>query len=268
MGCLNLTTKIWPDKFKLDKKIIVITGAGLIGSLAIKGLAEAGAKVIISEIDEKIGRNIENEYKKENLDVNFKYLDITQEDSVDSFIEECQEEFKKIDAWVNTAYPRTMDWGKKEQLLDYTSWKENIEMHLGGYYLTSIRIAELMKKQGGGSIVNFGSIYGIVAPDFSIYKGTDMTIPIPYAAIKGGINMLTKYIAAYYGKYKVRANVIAPGGVFDNQSEKFVAKYIKKVPLKRMAAAEDIVGSVIFLVSDASSYITGHILVVDGGWSI
>jgi len=259
---------MWPDLFKLDNKIIVVTGgAGLIGSKVVKGLTEAGGKVIISEINEHYGKKLECECKSNKLDAIFKKVDITKEESVDSLIEFCMEKFKRIDAWVNMAYPYTKDWDKKENLTNYSIWRKNVDMHLGGYYITSIKVAEIMKKQHYGSIVNFSSIYGVNAPDFSIYEGTEMTTPIPYPAIKGGINMLTKYIATYYGKYNVRANLIAPGGIFDNQPQLFVEKYIKKVPLNRMGKVEDIVGPVIFLVSDAASYITGHILMVDGGWS-
>lgn len=252
----------------LDKKVVVVTGAGLIGSAVIKGLAEAGAIVFIAEFNEKLGKDVELKFKKKKLNVIYKHIDITDERSIDAFLNEVINEFGKIDAWVNTAYPRSADWGKKTQLSNFNSWKENLNKHLGGYYLTSIKVAELMKGKKKGSIVNFGSTYGITAPDFSIYEGTEMTMPIPYAAIKGGINMLTKYISTYYGEYNIRANVIAPGGVFDNQPKSFVEKYSNKVPLKRMATPEEIVGPVIFLVSDASSYITGHILMVDGGWTI
>ncbi len=262
-----MTTKIWPEKFKLNNKNVVVTGSGLIGSTIIRSLAEVGAKVIFGDINEKKGKELEVALSSDNLNVIYQKLDIGEENSINTFMENVCEELKEIHGWVNTAYPRTKDWGKKDQLLDFTSWKRNIEMHLGGYYLTSVKAAEIMKKQNNGSIVNFSSIYGITAPDFSIYEGTDMTVPIPYAAIKGGINMVTKYIASYYGKYNVRANIIAPGGVFDNQSKSFKEKYEEKVPLKRMAYPEDIAGPVIFLISDASSYITGHVLVVDGGWT-
>ncbi|MHA1438590.1 MAG: oxidoreductase [Promethearchaeota archaeon] len=263
-----MTIKFFPDMFKLDGKTIVVTGAGLIGSELIKGLSEAGAKVIISEINEQKGIKLERVCKKENLDVIYKNLDITNEKSIDEFIRECLENFGKIDGWVNTAYPRTEDWGKKEQLLNYSSWKKNIEMHLGGYCLTSMKAAEAMKERGFGSIINFSSIYGVSAPDFSIYEGTNMTTPIPYVVIKGGINMLTKYLASYYGKYNIRINTITLGGVFNNQPESFRSKYVKKTCLGRMALPKDIVGAVIYLQSDAASYITGHNLVIDGGFTI
>ena len=263
-----MTTKLWSEKFNLDEKIVVVTGgAGLLGSKVVKGLSEAGATVIVAEVDDKKGKALEKSCRNENLNVFFRKLDITNEISINSFLQNCINEFRIIDAWVNTAYPKSEDWGQ-DNISTYDSFVENATKHLGGYYLTTIKAAELMKEQGFGSIINFGSIYGVTAPDFSIYKGTDMKMPIPYAIIKGGINMLTKYIAAYYGKYNIRANVISPGGIFNNQPEQFVKNYENKVPLRRMGKPDDIVGPVIFLVSDASAYITGQIIMVDGGWTI
>lgn len=124
-----------------------------------------------------------------------------------------------------------------------------------------------MKRLGGGSIINIGSTYGVVAPDFSIYEGTQMTMPAAYSAIKGGLITFTKYLAAYYGKDKVRANVVSPGGIFDHQPKSFVEKYSKRVPLGRMGEPSDVAGAVVFLASDASKYVTGHNLMVDGGWT-
>lgn len=268
MDFLNLTTKYWPNIFRLDNKVVVVSGVGLIGSEVVRGLAEAGATVVFTDINEEKGKKLEEEYKNLNLYLFFKKMDIANEESVDNFLEECVKKFGRIDAWVNMAWPRTEDYDVKESLFNFDTFKKNINMHLGGYYLTSLKVAEIMKKQKSGSIVNFSSTYGITAPDFSIYEGTEMTNKIHYAANKGAINMLTKYISTLYGSYNVRSNVLAPGGVFDNQPEPFITNYINKTPLKRMARPEDIVGPVIFLVSDASSYVTGHILMVDGGWTI
>ena len=125
-----------------------------------------------------------------------------------------------------------------------------------------------MKKQGFGSLINMSSIYGLVGPDFTIYEGTDMTMPAAYAAIKGGLNNLTRYLASYYGVSQIRINTVSPGGILDNQPKSFIDNYNKKVPLKRMGSPKDIVSAVYFLLSDESGYITGHNLVVDGGWSI
>jgi len=124
-----------------------------------------------------------------------------------------------------------------------------------------------MKQNGGGSIINLASTYGVVAPDFSIYEGTAMTMPAAYSAIKGGIITFTKYLAIYYAPYKVRVNAISPGGVFDNQDPSFVEHYGKRTPLGRMARPAEIVGGAVYLASDASSYVTGHNLMIDGGWT-
>jgi NAD(P)-dependent dehydrogenase (short-subunit alcohol dehydrogenase family) len=128
-------------------------------------------------------------------------------------------------------------------------------------------ILEYMKTKEFGSLINMASIYGIQGPDFTVYEGTNMTNPVGYAAIKGGIINLTKYLASYYGQFKIRVNSVSPGGVFDNQPPAFVTNYEKKVPLKKMALPDDIAPSIVFLLSNEASYITGHNLIVDGGWS-
>jgi NAD(P)-dependent dehydrogenase (short-subunit alcohol dehydrogenase family) len=125
-----------------------------------------------------------------------------------------------------------------------------------------------MKKQGYGNIVNIGSIYGIVAPDFSIYENTAFTMPAAYSAIKGGIINFTKYLANYYANFNIRVNCVSPGGIFNNQDINFVKKYETKVPLKKMARPDQVAPSIIFLLSESASYITGHNLIVDGGWTI
>jgi len=259
-----LTEQIFPKKFSLKEKIAVVTGgAGLIGKSIVTGLAEAGAKVYIADINKKAGIALE----KQNKNLNWIDIDITDLNSVKSCIEKIIKKDKKIDMWVNCAYPRTSDWSTKFENIKHESWKKNVDMHLNGYFLCCQQIAEQMKKQKSGSIINFGSIYGVVGPDFSIYDNTNMTVAAAYSAIKGGIINFTRYLATYYGKYGIRVNAICPGGIFDNQSKTFVEKYEKKTPLGRMGKPEDMAGPVIFLSSDAASYITGHILMADGGWT-
>lgn len=264
MRCLNLTENIFPEKFSLKNKIAVVTGgAGLIGKPASLGLAQAGAKVYIADIDEKAGVKLEKQNKK----LKWIKLDITNIKSINSCINKIVKENKKIDIWVNCAYPKTSDWNDKFEEVKYESWKKNVDMHLNGYFLCCQKIAEHMKKQKNGSIINFSSIYGAVGPDFSIYEKTNSTMPAAYSAIKGGIITFTKYLATYLAKYDIRVNAICPGGIFDNQPKNFVKKYEEKTPMRRMGKPEDIAGSVIFLASDAASYITGHVLMVDGGWT-
>ena len=264
MGCLILTNDIFPDKFLLKGKTAVVTGgAGLIGKSVSLGLAQAGAKVYIADIDKNTGTKLE----KQNKNLNWIEIDITDVNSVKSCIEKIVKKEKKIDILVNCAYPRTSDWSTKFENIKYESWKKNVDIHLNSYFICCQQVAKQMKKQKSGSIINLGSIYGVVGPDFSIYDGTNLTMPAAYSAIKGGIITFTKYLATYYAKYGIRANVICPGGIFDNQSKSFVKKYEEKTPMKRMGMPEEIVGPVIFLASDAASYITGHILIVDGGWT-
>lgn len=124
-----------------------------------------------------------------------------------------------------------------------------------------------MTKQKYGSIINIASIYGVIGPDFTVYDGTNMTMPAAYAAIKGGLINLTRYMASYFGPHNVRVNTVSPGGIFDKQNSTFVSNYEKKVPLRRMGAPEDIAPSVSFLLSDESKYITGQNLIIDGGWT-
>ena len=255
--------------FDLKDRIAVVTGgAGLIGKELVRGLAEAGATVVIAEINGDKSKDIINEFTKLGLDVIFRYLNIAKEVSVSNLIKFINKKYGKIDIWVNCAYPKTKDWGLRFENIPLTSWQKNVDMHLNGYFVCCQKVAECMKRQKSGSIINMASIYGIVGPDFAIYKNTKMTMPAAYSAIKGGIITFTKYLASYYAKYNIRMNCLSPGGVYDKQPAVFVKRYIDKTPLKRMANKEDIVGGVIYLASDASKYVTGHNLVVDGGWSI
>lgn len=264
MGCLNLTEKIFPDKFSLKNKIAVVAGgAGLIGKPVSIGLVQAGAKVYIADIDEKNGLKLE----KQNKNLKWIKIDITDVKSINSCINKIVKKDKKIDIWVNCAYPRTSDWATKFEDIKYESWKKNVDMHLNGYFLCCQKIAEQMKKQKKGTIINFSSIYGVIGPDFSVYEKTNLTMPAAYSAIKGGIISFTKYLATYLAKYNIRVNAICPGGIYNKQPDTFVKKYGEKTPMKRMGKPEEIAGPVIFLASDAASYITGHVLMVDGGWT-
>jgi NAD(P)-dependent dehydrogenase (short-subunit alcohol dehydrogenase family) len=124
-----------------------------------------------------------------------------------------------------------------------------------------------MASSNSGSIVNIGSIYGSVGPDFNVYENTNLTMPAAYSAIKGGVINFSKYLASYYGKNNIRVNCVSPGGIFDHQPIEFVRNYESKVPMKRMGKPDDISPAVSFLLSDDSTYITGQNLIIDGGWT-
>lgn len=256
------------DQFNLKGKTAVVTGgAGLLGKAFIEGLSCFGAKTILADIDEKTGEIVSQDLGREGCETEFIFMDIADEKSVDHCIQEVISRCGSIDIWINNAYPRTEDWGLAFEKIPYASWRENIDRHLNGYCLCCQRVAEEMKKKRQGSLINIASIYGIVGPDFSIYEGTEMTMPAAYSVIKGGIVNFTRYLASYYGPYGVRVNTLSPGGLWAHQPDTFVENYSKKTPLRRMGEVEDMIGAAIFLSSEASSYMTGHNLVVDGGWS-
>nr|WP_294900899.1 oxidoreductase [uncultured Pedobacter sp.] len=241
--------------FSVKDKVIVVTGGnGLLGKSIVSNLRKEGAIAISADLS-----------ADSEIDI---FLDITCEQSISTTVSQLTAKYGRIDGWVNNAYPRTKDWGNKFEEIPVESWKQNVDMHLNGYFMCCKEVLEQMKKQGFGSLINMSSIYGLVAPDFTIYEGTEMTMPAAYSAIKGGLNNLTRYLAAYYGPYQVRVNTVSPGGIFDNQTQTFVDNYNKKVPMRKMGTTQDIVSAVYYLLTDETSYITGHNLVVDGGWSI
>ncbi len=239
-----------------DKVIVVTGGHGLIGKSIVKRIKEESGIAINAEI------NVVTD-----LDRGIINCDITNENSVKECISQVVERFGKIDGWVNNAYPRTEDWSKIFEEIPFESWKKNIDMQLNSIFICCKLVLAQMKKQKSGSVVNISSIYGVVGPDFSVYEGTSMTMPAAYSAIKGGVINFTRYLASYFGKFNIRINCISPGGIFDNQSSKFISNYQKKVPMNRLGYPEDISPSVTFFLGDDSKYITGQNLIIDGGWT-
>ncbi|MFA4905582.1 MAG: SDR family oxidoreductase [Candidatus Margulisiibacteriota bacterium] len=255
------------EKFSLKGKKAVITGAaGLIGREMVKALAQAGAQVIIADINDIQGKKITDKMKKEELRAEYINFDITDIANLSANINKLVIHLGGLDIWVNSAYPRTKDWGNKVEDITFESWRKNIDWHLNSYALCAKYAAEHMKRSGG-SIINFGSIYGVCGPDFNLYEGTDVTNPLGYAVIKGGVVNLSRYLASYFGKYNIRVNTICPGGVFNDQDKVFVEKYSKKTPLGRMAKPDEIAAVVLFLASEAASYVSGATIMVDGGWT-
>ncbi|PCI99629.1 MAG: short-chain dehydrogenase [Flavobacteriales bacterium] len=242
---------------KLDNKIIVVTGGnGLLGKSFISHIENEGGTAINADIN-----------CKDQLDKNEINLDITSTESIDVKINLIIKHYGRIDGWVNNAYPRTEDWGAKFEDIPFKSWEKNVSWQMNSYFYCMQKVLEIMKNKETGSFINISSIYGTIGPDFDVYDKTNMTMPAAYSAIKGGINSLTKYLASYYGKSNLRVNCVSPGGVLNNQPQSFIDSYEKKVPLGRMATPNDIAPSVVFLLSDQSKYITGHNLIIDGGWT-
>ncbi len=239
-----------------DNVIIVTGGDGLIGKHIVNYCKNEGAKVINVDINHEtdITNGLYN-------------CDLTDESSISKLVESVKEQFGRIDGLVNNAYPRTKDWGEKFEDIPYESWQANVDMQLNSVFLLCQKVLEVMKSQQSGSIVNIGSIYGVVGNDFTIYEGYGGTSPAAYSAIKGGIINLSRYLASYFGNYGIRVNCVSPGGILDKQHPSFIERYESKSPLKRMGEANEIAPAVAFLLSNEASYITGHNLMVDGGWT-
>ena len=256
--------------FSLHRNTVFLCGGlGLIGKATAEILGKAGAKVVILDLDNMKGKKTAEEFRDRGLDVFFEKMDIRRMDKFETTFKAIVRKYKTIDVWINLSYPRTKDWGKSIEKLRLNDIKINVDWQLNSCLWSSRAVALLMKeKKIKGNIINCGSIYGIQSSDFNIYQGTDLTSPYAYSAIKAGVANLTRYIAAYFGPHQIRANCICPGGIFDHQADKFVKNYNRKVPLKRMADPKDIATAILFLASDAASYMTGTALVVDGGWTI
>jgi len=241
------------------EKTVVVTGAcGLIGEALVHSFSAEGAKVIALDINNSFKEN-----PNPNL-VEFHNMDLCDSKTVEKFIQDLKG--IPITSWINTAYPKSKEWGFDSEKLSYEAFSEDLTNHLGSYYWSSQKILEKMKIQGFGNIINFSSIYGMLGPDFEIYPA-GMTMPVAYSAIKAGIINLTRFFASKYGPYGLRVNSISPGGVFNGQNPEFVKNYSRRVPMGRMAQVEEIVGPVLFLASKDASYINGTNLVVDGGWT-
>ena len=241
----------------LENKVVAVTGGnGLLGQEFIKSIEKNGGSAI----------NLDINNPSTTLEENKIICDITSEESIHLALDQIIERYGKLDGLVNNAYPRTSDWGIKYESIPLDSWKKNVDLQLNSYH-SCCQIAISKMEDKGGSIINVSSIYGIVGPDFSVYDGTEMTMPAAYSAIKGGLINYSKYLASYYGSRNIRVNCLSPGGVLDQQPKSFITKYSEKVPLGRLANPSDLGPSLVFLLSDGASYITGHNLVVDGGWT-
>lgn len=242
-----------------DKIILVIGGSGLIGKAIVADIKKRGGVAINADI------SVETDLDT-SLTVN---CNITDDDSVQTTIDTVCERFGRIDGLVNTAYPRTKDRRSRFEEMKPESWRANVDMQLNSYFVACQKALIKMKEQGFGSVVNIGSIYGVVGNDFTLYEEYGGTSSPSYSAVKGGIINLTRFMASYFGPLGIRINCVSPGGIKDekNQHPSFIKRYEAKVPMRRMGNPEDIAPAVSFLLSDDARYITGHNLMVDGGWT-
>ena len=257
------------NRFSLEGKVAIVTGAsGLIGKAFCQVLKEAGANVVAADINTN----------EELSDYYFQSTDITDEDSVQQLVDNVIAKFGKIDILVNNAAINDMFEDPKATLelskfenYPLELWERSLKVNLTGTFICSKIIGKQMLINNKGSIINLASTYGITAPDQSLYtneNGEQMFFKPPaYSATKGGVIMLSKFLAAYWGKNGIRVNSLSPGGVENGQDPYFIENYSKRTPLNRMASVDDYKGAIVFLASDASLYMTGANLIIDGGWT-
>ena len=267
--------------FRLDDKIVVlIGGGGYLGIEFTKALLDFGAIVYSCDIREN---EYINDHKKQYGDrYHFHVVDCTNKDDIIKFKDRILEKEKKVDVLINSVTAKGDDFYLPFEDVSLKGWEIGIKGNITIPFLTVQVFIPVMAEQKYGSVINISSIYGIVGNDQRIYEGSNLhecylekqpdlkqvyAHPV-YPAAKGGLIVFTKYLAAYYGKDNVRANCISPGGVYHEQeNDIFIKKYSDKTPLGRKAKPDEINGALIYLASDASSYVTGHNLVVDGGWT-
>ncbi|HFS5768486.1 TPA: oxidoreductase [Providencia rettgeri] len=252
----------------VKNKLFLVAGAGgLLGSKLVPALLSQNAKVIAADIN--IDGMVER-LKKTDIDINnsnliFSELDITNEKSVKDLFSQ----YEQLDGAVNTTYPRNKKYGKHFFDVTLESFNENLTLHLGSAFLFTQQCASYFQNtKRSFSLVNISSIYGMVAPKFDIYNNTTMTMPVEYAAIKSAIQHLNKYVVSYINDSHFRINCVSPGGIFDHQPESFIQAYKKNTHGAGMLKVDEIIGSILFLLSDQSKYVTGQNIVVDDGFSL
>jgi len=252
----------------LEGKVFVVAGAsGLIGRGIVDALLEYGALVIAGDLkqSDSMGSSEGNELQS----LVFTELDISNSVSINSALDLAEERWGRVDGAVNAAYPRGKNYGRHFFDVEYGDFCNNLSLHLGGYFLFMQQCAKYAKdKETAFSLVNFSSIYGAMAPKFSVYDGTEMTMPVEYAAIKSAILHLNKYVTAWMKGSRFRSNSVSPGGIQNAQDEAFLSSYKAECRSKGMLDVEDIVGTVLFLLSDQSQFVCGQNIIVDDGFSI
>lgn len=255
-----------PIRFDLNEQVVVLTGgAGIYGRGLARSLAQAGATLVLASRNQEALQKVAEEENANGGKVVAEKLDQGDPDSIESLFKNILDRFGRVDGLVNNAVSRPML--DLHDSLD--AWEASMKVNATGLFEITRTFARQMAEQKGGSIVNIGSIQGMVGVEPGLYEGTDMsTTPSPdYYFHKSGMLNLTRYLASVYGKSGVRINCLSPGGFFNHQPEPFLTRYNAKTMLGRMADETDLGGPVIFLLSSASKYITAANIPVDAGYT-
>ncbi len=266
------------ERFQLNDRTAIVTGgAGLLGSEFCRTLAQAGALVIVADLNETAARRVADALTAEGLRASAVGVDVTQPESVQAMVNAALDASGRLDVLVNSAamdpkFDSSQQGQHGNTFEDYpvSAWRQALDVNLTGMFLCCQAAARPMVAQNHGSIINICSTYGLVGPDQRIYErpGQPQQFkPAFYSVTKAGVLGLTRYLATYFAGKDVRANALTPGGVYNNHDELFTANYSARTVLGRMARRDEMNGALLFLASDASSYMTGSNVVVDGGWT-
>lgn len=255
-----------------DRVVLITGGAGHIGQAMAFTLAELGASLLLLDIDDarlkKCASRITDEY---GVTVNYLTIDLEDNSQVASVPEHVKALYGRLDVLINNAafvgVSNLDGWSVEFCDQSLNTWRRAFEVNLTSVFSLVQGCRDMLEATGNGVIINVASIYGEYGPDLRLYAGTSMNNPAAYAVSKGGLIQFTRWLSTVLAP-KIRVNAISPGGVFRNQPETFVSRYIDKTPLRRMASEDDFKGVVAFLASEMSSYVTGQNILVDGGWSV
>jgi len=264
------------DLFRVDNKVVVVTGGtGILGRRYCRALAEMGAKVVIADIKQEVCDDLAKELNLQTgVHVTALSVDLSSETSIVEWAKRILDTHGRIDVLMNNAAAKADGFFAPLEKYSLKTWNEVMAVNVNAVFLTVRELGPSMAERGCGSIINVASIYGVVAPDQRIYEGSmyeemggPINTPMIYSASKGAVIAMTKYLASYWGGKGVRVNCMTPGGVASGQNEEFNAKYSLHVPMGRMAKADEMIGAMLYLASNASSYVNGQNIIVDGGWT-
>ena len=255
------------DLFRLDGKVALVTGGtGIVGRPIAQALAEAGATVVVASRNKEQCAAFAGELREAGHQAEGERLDLSSEAEVRSLCDRVLARYQRLDIVFNNAVARA---GGDLRHMTAAEWEESMRVNSTGLFLACQIFSQPMQQQRSGSIINISSIYGMVGPDFSIYEGTSIVNPVNYAFATGGIISLTRYLASFLAPHGIRVNCLSLGGVRTEQTpDVFERNYSRRTLLGRMANEDDIKGPALFLASDASSYVTGQNIPVEGGWTV
>jgi NAD(P)-dependent dehydrogenase (short-subunit alcohol dehydrogenase family) len=251
--------------FSVENKIIVVTGAcGLIGRALVKALHERGARLLLADVSAAGPEALAGE----TGDAVGVACDVSEASSVSELVRRTLNAFGGVDVLVNNHQYKPKGFLEaRAETFPEDLWDDILRVNLKGAFLTCREFGRTMLERGRGSIINVASTYGVVSSTPDLYEGNSLGNPVAYSASKGGLIMMSRYLGAYWAGRGVRVNCVTPHGIFNHHEAGFVERFAARSPMRRMMTAEEVVGAVVFLASDASSYATGSNLLVEGGWT-